>query len=82
MWPSFFCSLLSCGQPLTSAASSKELPSPPPRLDTLHYSAPLGTAGKLIQETLVSSFLGFCKGGSSMLSVLQAECEGLHHVSA
>lgn len=48
----------------------------------LHYPAPLGTAGKLIQKTLVPSFLGFCKVGSSMLSALQAECEGLSYVSA
>lgn len=47
-----------------------------------HATLPSSSAGKLIQETLVPSFLGFCKVGSSMLSALQAECEGLSYVSA
>lgn len=44
--------------------------------------APLGTSGKLTRETLALSILGFCEGCSSMLSMLRAECEALHHVSA
>lgn len=58
-------------KPLTPAAFSKGLPSSaPPCLDAQNYPAPPGTSGKLTQDPLALSILGFCEGRSDMLSML------------